>query len=77
MGFDYQRLMKNCRVINNEICYNSKIYYDLTSVFHTRYKLFKDAYSHRVCKAIDLMIVDALLEANPVYKFQDRITNPE
>ncbi len=46
-------------------------------MFHTRYKLFKDTYTHRVCKSIDYMIVDALLEANPVYKFQEMIFNPE
>jgi len=42
----------------------------------TRYKLFKECYSHRVCKAIDYMIVDALMEANPVYHFEQKILNP-
>jgi hypothetical protein len=46
-------------------------------VFQTRYKLFKECYSHRVCKAIDYMIVDALMEANPVYHFEEKIRNPE
>jgi HD superfamily phosphohydrolase len=68
-GFDWQRIMQNSRVIDNQICYNWKIESELRQVFQTRYQLFKDAYSHRVCRAIDLMIVDVLLEANPVYKF--------
>jgi HD superfamily phosphohydrolase len=77
VGFDYQRVIRNSRVINNQICYNSKIYIELAQVFHSRYKLFKDVYSHRVCRAIDYMIVDCLLEANPVFKFQDMIFDPE
>lgn len=63
--------------MNNRICYNSKIYYDIEQVFISRYKLFKECYSHRVCKAIDYMIVDALMEANPVYKFQNKIMDPK
>lgn len=42
----------------------------------TRYKLFKECYSHRVCKAIDYMIVDALTEANPVFHFEQTINDP-
>lgn len=46
-------------------------------MFHTRYKLFKDTYTHRVCKAVDYMIVDALLLANPYFKFQEKIFDPK
>jgi hypothetical protein len=42
-----------------------------------RYKLFKDAYNHRVCQAIDHMITDALVEANPVFHFVDNLYNPD
>lgn len=77
VGFDYNRIIKNSRVINGQLCYNQKIYYELSQVFHTRYKLFKDTYTHRVCKAIDYMIVDALLLANPYFKFQEKIFNPK
>jgi HD superfamily phosphohydrolase len=48
----------------------------LRSVFEARYKLFKDAYLHRVCQAIDFMIVDVLMDANQVYKFHENINNP-
>jgi len=69
VGFDYNRIIRNSRVVNGNLCYNQKIYYELSQVFHTRYKLFKDTYTHRVCKAIDYMIVDALLLANNYFKF--------
>ena len=42
----------------------------------TRYKLFKECYSHRVCRAIDYMIVDALVEANPVFHFEETMRDP-
>ncbi len=70
------RLILNSRVINNNLCYNEKIYIDLSKVFETRYKLFKECYSHRVCKAIDYMIVDALVEANSYFKFEEMIFDP-
>ena len=76
-SFNSKRIIKNSRVINNQICFNQKIYLDLRSVFEARYKLFKDCYLHRVCQAIDFMIVDALLEANDVFKFHENLHNPE
>ena len=39
--------------------------------------MFKDVYTHRVGKAIDYMIVDCLYEANPVYHFEQMITDPK
>ena len=33
VGFDNKRIITNSRVIGNEICYNQKIYNDLSSVF--------------------------------------------
>jgi HD superfamily phosphohydrolase len=58
------------------LCYNAKIYNEVEQVFMTRYKLFKECYSHRVCKAIDYMIVDALTEANPVFHFEETVNDP-
>jgi HD superfamily phosphohydrolase len=76
VGFNQQRLLQGTRIIDNRLCYNSKIYNEVEQVFMTRYKLFKECYSHRVCKAIDYMIVDALTEANPVFHFEQTINDP-
>jgi HD superfamily phosphohydrolase len=76
VGFDYKRLIYNARVVDNSVCYNQKIYLDIAQVFKTRYLLFKDCYTHRVCRAIDHMVVDALLEADPVFKFTEVIFDP-
>mmetsp|Transcript_5438 Transcript_5438/g.4123 ORF Transcript_5438/g.4123 Transcript_5438/m.4123 type:complete len:172 (+) Transcript_5438:525-1040(+) len=75
-GFDVQRILDNSRVIDNQICYHSKIYNVLQNVFHTRYTLFREAYQHKVAQAIDFMVVDALVEANPHFKFMENLENP-
>jgi hypothetical protein len=54
----HDRLIRHCRVIQNEICYNSKEVYNLYDLFHTRYSLHKQVYTHRVSKSIEFMIVD-------------------
>lgn len=74
--FDYTSLMKQARVIKDEICYPYKVSYYLMiyllsqfahkvyELFHARYKLFKNVYINRGKDAIDIMIRDILLEAN-------------
>ena len=63
-SYDPKRLLVYSRVINNEICYHQKEVYNVYEMFHTRYSLFKQIYTHRVGKAIELMIVDAFLAAS-------------
>ncbi|KAJ1941667.1 hypothetical protein GGF37_003445 [Kickxella alabastrina] len=75
-SYDFSRLMLNSRVIDDEICYNHKETYNLTEMFHTRYSLHKRLYSHHAAKAISLMIVDAMIIANPVLKISDAIRDP-
>ena len=58
-SYDFSRLMMNSRVIGDEICFHAKEAYNIYEMFHTRYSLFKQVYSHRVGKAIEYMIGDA------------------
>jgi HD superfamily phosphohydrolase len=53
-------------VVDNQICYNQKEAYNLYEVFHVRYSLFKRVYTHKVGKAVEFMITDALLAADSV-----------
>jgi len=69
--------MQYNRVIDNQICYNSKEVYNVYEMFHTRYSLFKQVYLHRVGKAIEHMIGDALLEADPHLHISERLNSPE
>lgn len=66
-SYDPKRLSVYSRVINNEICYHQKEVYNVYEMFHTRYTLFKQIYNHRVGKSIELMIVDAFMEASKYY----------
>ncbi|KAJ2000492.1 hypothetical protein GGI04_003524 [Coemansia thaxteri] len=75
-SYDFSRLMLNSRVIDDEVCYNHKEAYNLTEMFHTRYSLHKRVYSHRAAKAIEFMIIDAMLVADPVLRFSKAIFNP-
>ncbi|KAI9504646.1 hypothetical protein GGI25_000696 [Coemansia spiralis] len=75
-SYDFSRLMLNSRVIDDEVCYSYKEAYNLTEMFHTRYSLHKRIYSHRAAKAIELMIVDALLAADPVLQISQAISDP-
>lgn len=46
-------------------------------MFHTRYSLFKRIYTHRVGKAVELMITDALLAADPYLGISSAVDQPE
>eukprot|EP01039_Chlorochromonas_danica_P010828 gene10828-12038_t len=79
-SFDSMRLMKFARVYpvagrdqqkrsyrgdDLEVCFHVKEAWNLFELFHTRYALHKRAYQHRVCNAIDHMLVEALFLAEP------------
>ena len=85
--------MKYCRVIDNEICFHEKESYDVYEMFHTRFFLFKRIYTHRTCKsqkdvrrkasnnysakAVELMIVDAIIKAEPFLNLKESINDPK
>ncbi|CAO3620813.1 unnamed protein product [Cunninghamella blakesleeana] len=76
-SYDAKRLLLFSRVINNEICYHHKEVYNLYEMFHTRYSLFKRIYTHRVSKAVELMITDALLAADSYLGISSAVDQPE
>ncbi len=46
-------------------------------MFHTRYSMHKQVYTHKVGKAIEYMISDALLLADPFLKISEAVDSPE
>jgi HD superfamily phosphohydrolase len=64
-SLDALRLIHFTRVLDNQICFNQKEVFNLYELFHTRYSLFKRVYTHKVSQAIEYMIVDALVAADP------------
>ncbi|KAI9141633.1 hypothetical protein BKA69DRAFT_1073188 [Paraphysoderma sedebokerense] len=99
-SYDFERLMWNCRVIGDDICYNIKELDNVNEMFNTRYSLMKRIYRHRKSttllpllqllfflfhpyscsssgQAIECMITDALVAADPVMKMSDMIDDRE
>ncbi|KAJ7166004.1 hypothetical protein C8R46DRAFT_1192481 [Mycena filopes] len=71
------RLIKSARVIENEICYDIKDVNQLHEICYTRFRLHKMIYNHKTAKAIEYMIVDALVLAEPHLKIADQIEIPK
>ncbi|CAC5410617.1 SAMHD1 [Mytilus coruscus] len=71
-NFDHLRFISQCRVMflkrdnpdETTIAVRDKEEYNLYELFHTRIGLFRRAYYHKVNKAIELMLTDALVAAN-------------
>ncbi|KIJ33206.1 hypothetical protein M422DRAFT_35579 [Sphaerobolus stellatus SS14] len=74
---DLERLIKSARVINGQICYSEKNAYTVLSLFQERFNLHKTIYTHKTAKAIEFMIVDALIRADPYLQISGRINNPK
>ncbi|RHZ49338.1 hypothetical protein Glove_522g14 [Diversispora epigaea] len=73
--FEFSRLMKFSHVIEDQIAYQHKEYLNISEMFHTRFSLHARIYNHRVSKALDFMVADALCEANHVLKITDAIND--
>ncbi|KDP45364.1 hypothetical protein JCGZ_09613 [Jatropha curcas] len=75
-SFEFQRLMETMRVMGDEICYRAKDYLTIHKLFATRADLYRTVYTHPKVKAIELMIVDALLKANDYLQISSFIQDP-
>ncbi|KAF5309226.1 hypothetical protein D9619_012739 [Psilocybe cf. subviscida] len=75
--FALERILKSARVRENQICYDIKDANTLYEICATRFKLHKLFYNHKVARAIEYMIVDALTAAEPQMKIAERIFNRE
>lgn len=75
-SYDYSRLMEFNRVIDDEICFHRKEVYNIYEMFHTRYSMHKQVYTHRVGKAIELMICDAFTEADDLFRISEKAEDP-
>ncbi|KAF9116378.1 SAM domain and HD [Mortierella sp. AM989] len=76
-SIDCSRLMKMSRVIDDQICWHHKEVYNLYELYHTRFSLFKRVYTHRVGKAIEYMLTDALLAADSIMGISSAIFSGE
>ncbi|RKO86609.1 hypothetical protein BDK51DRAFT_14666, partial [Blyttiomyces helicus] len=67
------RLIHSSRVIGQDICYNVKEVFNMSEVFYSRYSLFKRVYTHKVSKAMEYMLTDIFLLADPYMKISSSI----
>ena len=76
MDCHISRLLSSCKVIcfesEYQICFEEKLALSLGDIFTLRAKLHKYAYQHRIVKAIDHMLSDALLAADPFFTVRGR-----
>lgn len=75
-NFQFQRLLETMRVMGDEICYRSKDYLTVHKLFATRADLYRTVYTHAKVKAIELMVVDALLKANDYLDIASHVLDP-
>ncbi|KAG8698472.1 hypothetical protein FRC09_007214 [Ceratobasidium sp. 395] len=71
------RLIRSARVIDGQICYADKDWYMVSQLFESRFALHKMIYNHKSAKAVELMIVDALVQADPFLNLTNKIYNPK
>ncbi|KAL5552900.1 hypothetical protein UlMin_040301 [Ulmus minor] len=76
-SFQFERLMEIMRVMGDQICYRAKDYLTIHKLFATRADLYRTVYTHAKVKAIELMVVDALLKANDSLQIVSKTQQPD
>ncbi|KAF8436802.1 hypothetical protein L210DRAFT_979380 [Boletus edulis BED1] len=71
------RIIHSARVVEGKICYDIKDANQIYELFYTRFSLHKRIYNHKTTKAIEYMVIDALLAAEPFLKIADLVENPK
>jgi len=77
LSVNFSRLMQFSKVIDDEICYKYTEYSNIYELLHARALMHRAVYTHKKAKAIEFMVVDALLEADRALKFSEDIWSPE
>jgi len=75
ISFNYTRLIENCMVINNIICYPQKVDTDIINLFMMRHYLHKKVYTHKGVIASMFLINDLLKHMNTYLKFIENIND--
>ncbi|OVA09854.1 HD/PDEase domain [Macleaya cordata] len=75
-SFQFERLMETMRVMGDEICYPAKDYLTISKLFLTRADLHRTVYTHAKVKAIELMFVDVMLQAQGFFNILAQVNDP-
>ncbi|KAF5371517.1 hypothetical protein D9615_009616 [Tricholomella constricta] len=77
MSIALPRIINSARVLDNQICYDIKDANQIYDICATRFKLHKMVYNHKAAKAIEYMIIDALLAAEPHMQIARQVFCPD
>ena len=72
--FNCERLVEEARVIDGHICFPKKLANQLLSMFSVRYNFLREICNHPVVKAVEYMITDAVVKAEPLLQLRDCLT---
>jgi deoxynucleoside triphosphate triphosphohydrolase SAMHD1 len=76
-SFDPLRLMKFSKVIDNQICFDQKEAFNLYQLFHCRFSLFKQVYTHKTSTAIEYMMLDIFNSAESYLNLAEKVKSIE
>ena len=74
-SFEFQILLDNSLVIDNDICYRAQDAYSVYDLFMSKFLMSKKFYLHRVAKGIELMIKDVFIESNSYFNYLNYIND--
>jgi HD superfamily phosphohydrolase len=77
IGFNYDRIISDARIIDNKICYSTQSADDLYQMFFIRYRLHRQIYNHKTVKSIEILILKILSELESSYSISETITDPD
>jgi HD superfamily phosphohydrolase len=77
LNFEYERIIEQSIVINDDIHYPIKVKDDLYHMFFIRYRLHRQIYNHKTVKSIELLLVDALFKLEETENISSCINDPE
>jgi HD superfamily phosphohydrolase len=75
--FDFSQFVDRIHVIDNIICYPKQVFYDIASMFYTRYRLHKQIYSHKTVIAVQFMINEIMILLDPILNISSSVNSVE
>ena len=76
-GFDCSRIIKQARVIDDEICFLDKTFYDIQELFEVRDKLHRRVYKHHTNTCLDYMMLDIFKDLKEKKNFKEIVEDPK
>ena len=66
LNIDVNRIIKNCMIIDNKLCFCDRIKDDIFNLFFVRYRLYREIYCHPKIISFELSMKDILEESEDI-----------